>query len=319
MKNLKICLSDGTFDGIVHMYSGSAFSAIRIPRADLPLYKKELSNIGLYMLLIDNDEVYVGQSGQPLIERILSAHSGDIDRKWHTLVAFPCNNPLHDNELLFIENALCEYAHNHCPLCVTNVPSRDHCTEKYRKDHYRLKPIEIDTCNEFVADIEFYISNLRDSHFNTCFIATNMHCPVRKELCSTRTKENDFASTASISTESEKQHGIYTFYFHNKRRDAHATLEVHIRSGEVVRTILKKGTRISRGFVDCCRNKEALQERRLKYEHDGKIRDRVLLEDIIWDEPSPNDVLYFVNAASNDALEDWKSSSGKPLGTYLSQ
>ena len=77
---------------------------------ELELYENSLSLPGVYMLLIGNDTVYVGQSGLDAIgNRIVNTHSGTIDSSWHTVIGFCCvDKTIGNNELLFLENALCE-------------------------------------------------------------------------------------------------------------------------------------------------------------------------------------------------------------------
>lgn len=305
MKNLTICLPDGTFDGIVHMYSSrSAFSAIRIPRSDFSLYKDELSKIGLYMLLIGSDAVYVGQSGQPLFERIPNTHTGSIDSEWHTLVAFPCNNRLNDNELRFIENALCEYAHKHCPRCVTSSPSKGNCTAKYRKDHYRLVPMEIDACNEYVEDIEFYISHLRDTNF------THNKPDMLQKHNTQPTVIPPAVEHPTVCNTRETE----TFFFSNPARGAHgsAIIEIHLGHTKKRKAILKAGSQVS---IDVCPSAPNVAALREQYETEGKMRGRILLEDIPFD--SQSGAGAFLNGTSFDGNGQWKTSSDIKLKALL--
>lgn len=161
MRGLKIYLADGTYDGTVTMSSDSSkISAIRVAKENIQDYENELDGPGIYLLLVDLDAVYVGQTGLDTIQRrILNTHSGNIDSLWHTVLGFKFTDPnISSNELQFIENAMCEYAHAHFSKCLTTTPKRINCTKAFRKRHYHLSGVQIHTCENYIRDIEFYIS-----------------------------------------------------------------------------------------------------------------------------------------------------------------
>lgn len=157
MDKLHIYLADGTFDGPITMNSPvSKFTATRVQRMEMEQYDRDLDKPGIYFLLIGNDTVYVGQSALNTIsKRVVNPHTGTIDSMWHTLVAFACEATISTNELLFIENALCEYVYEHYGHCATINPSRTNCNATFRREHYGLNNSSIHTCNAYIKDIKF--------------------------------------------------------------------------------------------------------------------------------------------------------------------
>ena len=127
MRGLKIYLADGTYNGTVTMSSDSSkISAIRVLKEHIPDYENELDGPGVYLLLVDSGAVYVGQTGLDTIQkRIQNTHSGNIVSSWHTVLGFKfTDSTISSNELLFIENAMCEYAHAHFNRCLTTSPQK---------------------------------------------------------------------------------------------------------------------------------------------------------------------------------------------------
>lgn len=160
MRGLKIYLADGTYDDTVTMSSDSSkISVIRVKKEHIKDYENELNGPGIYFLLVASDAVYVGQTGLDTIQRrILNTHSGDIDSSWHTVLGFKfADSNISSNELQFIENAMCEYAHNHFKTCLTTSPKKMNCTRSFRKRHYHLNGGQIHTCENYIQDIEFYL------------------------------------------------------------------------------------------------------------------------------------------------------------------
>ena len=159
MNGLNLYLADGTLNGPVVMTSTSSFFySVRVKRADIPNYANDLNYPGVYMHLIGTDTVYVGQSGLSTVgKRVLSPHSGNIDNMWHTVVGFGCKNPnISNNELLFIENALCEFAHANYTNCVTISPSKSNCNATYRTGD-RDSPWSPDRFIGFLKSYLFYL------------------------------------------------------------------------------------------------------------------------------------------------------------------
>lgn len=161
MYGVKIYLADGTYNGTVTMNSDSSkISAIRVAKENIQDYENELDGPGIYLLLVGSNAVYVGQTGLDTIERrIMNTHSGDIDTSWHTVLGFKFTDPnISSNELQFIENAMCGYAHAHFNRCLTTSPKKANCTKAFRKRHYHLSGVQIHTCENYIQDIEFYIN-----------------------------------------------------------------------------------------------------------------------------------------------------------------
>lgn len=160
MRGLKIYLADGTYEGTVTMSSDSSkISVIKVKKENIKDYENELNGPGIYLLLVASEAVYVGQTGLDTIQRrILNTHSGDIDSSWHTVLGCKFADPnISSNELQFIENAMCEYAHNHFRKCLTTSPKKMNCTRSFRKRHYHLNGGQIHTCENYIQDIEFYL------------------------------------------------------------------------------------------------------------------------------------------------------------------
>ena len=167
MDNLNIYLSDGTFNSpIVEMSSPcSKFKAYKVRKEELFQYSDELNNPGLYFLVIGSSKIYVGQSNK-VGDRIFDPHTGDIDSSWFAVFAFISENlNISNNELLFLENALCEYIHNSCFICLTTSPQLSNCNERFRRKKYRLTAAQIRACNSFLDDIKFYFSVLKEYLF----------------------------------------------------------------------------------------------------------------------------------------------------------
>lgn len=160
MKNITINLVDGTFDGIITMSSLSKVKVIRVQKDRVSEASGELSQPGIYFLIVGNDSIYVGQSGLDTVgKRIMNTHSGNIDSSWHTVVGFLFSKKsVGSDQFLFIENAMCEYVHKHFVKCLTSTPAKNNCNKKYRSRHYNLTMSQIATCEEYIADIEYYIS-----------------------------------------------------------------------------------------------------------------------------------------------------------------
>lgn len=161
MRGLKIYLADGTYNGTVTMSSDSSkISAIRVAKEKIRDYDNELGGPGVYLLLVGSDAVYVGQTGLDTIQkRIQNTHSGEIDSLWHTVLGFKFTDfTISSNELLFIENAMCEYVYEHFNRCLTTSPQKKNCTKAFRKRHYHLSGVQIHTCENYIEDIKDYIS-----------------------------------------------------------------------------------------------------------------------------------------------------------------
>lgn len=140
MKNVKVFLTDGNFSGSITMTSGgSKISAIRVKKDKVSDFNNELNEAGIYLLLVGNDDVYVGESGLETIgSRIMKPHSVSIDSSWHTVVGFAiADSTIGKNELLYMENAMCERVYKKFGKCLTTVPAQKTCNAAFRKSHYK--------------------------------------------------------------------------------------------------------------------------------------------------------------------------------------
>ena len=168
MKGIQIYLADVNYDGAITMCSTtSQILATRVEKDRVSEFFNELNGPGIYFLLVGSDSVYVGQTGlDTLQKRIMKTHSGNIDTSWHTVVGFKFGNTtISSNELQYIENAMCEYAHANYGKCLTTSPTKSSCNDQYRKQHYHLSSGQIHSCEQYIKDIKHYL----DCFPNTIF------------------------------------------------------------------------------------------------------------------------------------------------------
>ena len=195
MRGLKIYLADGTYNGTVTMSSDSSkISAIRVAREKIRDYDNELGGPGVYLLLVGSDAVYVGQTGLDTIQkRIQNTHSGEIDSLWHTVLGFKFTDfTISSNELLFIENAMCEYVYEHFNRCLTTSPQKKNCTKAFRKRHYHLSGVQIHTCENYMEDIKVYISMFPAGIFPPCVEKEILHIAGKKVSATAYMSGNQF-------------------------------------------------------------------------------------------------------------------------------
>ena len=270
--------------------TASKFTAVRVKKMDLASYATELAGPGLYFLLISNDSVYVGQSGLSTVgKRILSTHSGTIDSSWHTVVGFVCTDQnIGANELLYMENALCEYVHANFPKCLTTTPSKANCNSQYRIQHYHLNSSQIHACNHYINDIKFYMSLFQPSVFPT---GVQIAAPL------VGTKE--------------------TFYFKSPARDSDGIAEILIHCGHenARQTILKAGSKVSSEVSDKFAGYQKVIADRTALESQGKLVARVLQVDVPFS--SQSGAGQFLNGTSFNGNSNWKTAAGVPLKNLL--
>lgn len=290
MNGLKICLADGTFDGAITMEStASKFTAARVDRNDVSLYSTDFAAPGVYLLMVDDDSVYVGQSGlQAVGNRILNAHAGTIDKSWHTVFGFMIATKINSNELLYIENAMCEYVYNHYPKCLTTSPSKKNCNAAYRKTHYKLNGTEIIACDQYIQDIQFYIERIPVSIFPAAH---------RKSVPATA--------------------GIDTFYFKNAKRDVDGIAEIQVHLGHQNKrtTILKAGSRVSTAVSASFSSSKKVISLRQQLEKNGQLVNRVLQQDLQF--PSQSGAGQFLNGTAFDGNLSWTTAAGVTLKSLL--
>ncbi|MCR4884641.1 MAG: hypothetical protein K6A68_13800 [Clostridiales bacterium] len=298
MKSVSIFLADTDADGAVLINSPSShFTAARIPKEELDLYENSISMPGVYMLLIGSDTVYVGQSGLDTIKnRIVNTHSGNIDSSWHTVLGFCCvDKTIGNNELLFLENALCEYVHNNFTHCATTTPTKKNCNAKFRNSHYHLGAGAILNCNQYFHDIIDYLKM-----FPHLFPGQSM---IGK-------------GTGEAQAELEEQETAL-FYANNPKRDAHGQAEIIIHTGNKGKrkAILKAGSQISTMVSDKFKSYKSVIARREELEKEGKLKDRILKADVVF--PSQSSAGEFLFGTSCNGNTTWKSTDGKLLTEYL--
>lgn len=300
MKNVNINLVNGDSDGSIIISSSSKIRTVRVEKADVAAYNSELNGPGVYFLLIGNDEIYVGQSAiDPIAKRVMNTHSGSIDSLWHTVVGFVFPpKSIGTNELLYLENAMCEYVYQNYTKCWTSSPAQKNCNEAYRNSHYGLSMGQIATCEDYVRDIEFYISLFWKGLFPA---TTPKHVPSSTPAPTPKPPVN----TA-------------TFYFKNPKRDVDGKAEIAIHTGDTTKreTVLKSGSKISIDVSDHFKSAARVKAYRDKLISSGKIKDRVLQEDVIFD--SQSGAGEFLNGTAFDGNGSWKRvEDDVPLKTLL--
>lgn len=284
MKNVNIYLPDGNFSGAVSIWSTmSSFTMIRVKREHINIYSKELARQGVYMLLMGTDYIYVGQTSHDVIlKRINDTHSLDIDTTWHTLVAFPfVGAAISNDELLYLENAMCEYIYMHYHKCATTTPSMSNCNIEYRNSHYGLTIASKISCMTYLKDMESYIGLLGD----TLFIPS-------------------------------EHPDIGQFYLVNSHRDAYGTAEIPIHQGHSGKrkTTVKAGSKVSDGILKYSGSEKIIALRKM-LEAEGKLVDRIMQVDYTFDSQSAAG--SFVNGGSFDGNQWKRISDGKPLKELL--
>lgn len=307
MNGINIHLLNTDFNGAISMESSSShFKAIRVKKDSLSLFSVDLSNPGVYLLLIENDTVYVGKTGlDDLAKRITNTHSGTIDTDWHTVLAFPCTSPsISDNELLFLENAMCEYVIKYYPKCANSSPAPKNCNAAFRNVHYKLSSASIQECKHYLDDILHYIKLFPSSIFPP---ASPVSTP---SLVSTTSSPVTPLSSPTAQTD--------TFYYDNPKRDAHgkAVIEIHCGHNGKRKTVLLKGSQISNQVSTAFTSHTSVIALRDQYEKAGKIVNRVLQEDLEF--YSQSGAGQFLNGTSFDGNGCWKTVKGDvPLKKLL--
>ena len=258
----------------------------RLEKAKVAFDQDGLNGSGIYFLLIGTNKIYVGETGlDTLKKRILNKHTGDIDKLWHTVVGFKIlDNMISKNELLYLENALCEYVHSHAEYeCLTTNPSKTVCNVAYRDKHYKLSMAQIDICKTYLKDILFYL--------------TMFPGPLFPKLINPK--------------------GLL-FQYENKKRDVHGTAEIsiHVKPGEQRIIKVKAGSKLSVDVSPHFSASASIQEKRIELEKEGKIKDRILLEDKKF--ASPTAAVEFLAGISLNGNICWKTvDEHKSLKEFL--
>ena len=283
MRGVQIYLADGDYNGAITLSStASQISATRVSKSRVSEFDNDLNGPGIYFLLIGNDSVYVGQTGFNTIkQRIMNTHTGNIDSSWHTVVGFKFSSYIGNNELLYIENAMCEFAHSNYASCLTSNPARSNCTARYRNQHYLLNAGQIHACNQYIKDIKFYISIFPNSIFPG-------------------------TSQGSVHQNSQKE----LFYFKNPRRGVSGQAEIFIHCGHTSarQAILKAGSVISADVSPNFGSHVSIENLRNQLVASGEIINRVVQQDIVFS--SQSRAGQFLNGTAFNGNINWKSVNG---------
>lgn len=287
MKSVNLYFAENDIEGALSISSNlSKIMLTRLEKAKVAFDQDGLNGSGIYFLLIGTNKIYVGETGlDTLKKRILNKHTGDIDKLWHTVIGFKIlDNMISKNELLYLENALCEYVHNHAEYeCLTTNPSKTVCNVAYRDKHYKLSMAQIDICKTYLKDILFYL--------------TMFPGPLFPEL--------------------KNPHGLL-FQYENKKRDVHGTAEIsiHVKPGEQRIIKVKAGSKLSVDVSPHFSASASIQEKRMELEKEGKIKDRILLEDKKF--ASPTAAVEFLAGISLNGNICWKTvDEHKSLKEFL--
>lgn len=296
MSGVNIHLEDCTYDGNITMeLEGSpAFRALRVKREDLKKYADFLDGRGIIMLLIGTDSLYVDQSGQETIYRRLeNTHSGELDAKWHTAAAFRCSREITTGELGFLENAVCEAIYLRTNFVnLTPAPAKADCNTQYRRKHYELDAEMLRRCEEYEREIITYLSCFP----YTIFPRTNLSAPAK----------NDWMWSDKLTD---------IFFYTRKDKSCYGWAEIPVLCGKTTKrhVILRKGSKLSANISRSINDKIGIQRRTL--EHQGKIVDGILMEDLTFDSPSAAGM--FLTGRSFDGNVEWKTDERIPLKDLL--
>ena len=297
MQGLRIYLADGNYDGPVIVSSDSSkISAIRVAKENMDTYEKELSGLGIYLLLFEEDSVYVGQTGLSLLKRqLVRKHSKKIDKKWHTVFAFKIATDVSEDELLFIRNAIAEYAYHNFKKCLAGSLTKQKCNSEYRCGHYNLNDSQIEICNQYVRDIEFYLNFIPKTIFPSKFNAL---------------KSNKVESDGRVTK-------LFRCVDGKRKASAQARITFYPGKDKDITTVVRAGSTIRRfqgmgiGEIE----KKVAQERE-KYIQAGKIDGSILQEDITFSAPSF--AASFILGKASTGLDNWKSmDKGMLLRSYI--
>lgn len=315
MKRLSILLADGNYDGDVTLKSSkSKIVAVRATRETFQMYTSELNHVGVYILMLGSNTVYVGQTGRECIDRVFKSHTDGLERNWHTALAFSFpNSSISENELKYIENALCEYAHKNYD-CKTQTPAEANCTIEYRdrQNHYNLDTWQMLNCKDYIKDILFYIDQFPHS---SIFPPQHIPSPTSNDTATSVIVE----SSEPVQTTNTPEETAL-FHYHNSSRgvDGYAEIAIHLGSASPNRdVVLKRGAVF--GAISTAPSfattANKIKKKRDELSRNGDLVRNVLQVDIPIN--NTNFALEVLTGVSLSAPENWKTADGTKLKDLL--
>lgn len=313
MEHVNIDLYSGNFDGCIKISSlNSSVSVARVTRKGLganpEIYPEVLKYPGVYMLLVGNNQIYVGETTDTIESRIKQAHKGTLkkgklDETWHTVIAFSTTRPAIGKEIVkYLENMLCEYVYTQAEYkCITDSPNKKECTAKYRKNKYLSY---FQTASTLEKDIKEYLTFFEKGLFMP---GAEAIAPVEMMEAVPETVQpaeyNMPNDNASVS-----QPKMMLFSYTNKNGvHCNAEIEVFPTHKTKRKIILKKGSRLSDSVspYPALNRSDFVKQERQRYEKTGHIQNHVIEQDIVLSETSPSLALALVTGTSHSGNKDW--------------
>lgn len=227
--------------------------------------------------------------------QLVRKHSKKIDKKWHTVFAFKIAADVSEDKLLFIRNAIAEYAYHNFKKCLAGSLTKQKCNSEYRCGHYNLNDSQIEICNQYVRDIEFYLNFIPKTIFPSKFNAL---------------KSNKVESDGRVTK-------LFRCVDGKRKASAQARITFYPGKDKDITTVVRAGSTIRRfqgmgiGEIE----KKVAQERE-KYIQAGKIDGSILQEDITFSAPSF--AASFILGKASTGLDNWKSmDKGMLLRSYI--
>lgn len=312
MSHVNIDLHSGIFDGCIRIHSSSSkVTVARVARkgsgADPNIYPEVLRHPGVYMLLVNHNQIYVGQTSDSIAVRIQKPHKGELpphelDRLWHTVIAFAIQDDYcHDQILKYLENMLCEYVHSNVHYkCITSSPTKESCTKKFRKENYTAV---LQEC----AVYEETIKNYLDLFPKGLFMPTNETLPSSPAHPSNET-------SISLHRIADSPSSNWHEFVYTGQNGLSGKVLIEIENGRSKKAQLQAGSIISANISDSClRN---ARNKRSEAENNGTVINRVVQVPIDCD--SANEAIQFLTGNSKSAPASWKSAvNGKKLEEFL--
>lgn len=315
MEHVNIDLYSGNFDGCIKISSlNSSVSVARVTRKGLganpEIYPEVLKYPGVYMLLVGNNQIYVGETTDTIESRIKQAHKGTLkkgklDETWHTVIAFSTTRPAIGKEIVkYLENMLCEYVYTQAEYkCITDSPNKKECTAKYRKNKYLSY---FQTASTLEKDIKEYLTFFEKGLFMP---GAEAIAPVEMMEAVPETVQpaeyNMPNDNASVS-----QPKMMLFSYTNKNGvHCNAEIEVFPAHPQKRRIVLKNGGQISGSVSGSAKfgYRERVKKERQENKVNGKIKNNILQEDIVLSGVASSYAVAFLTGTSHSGNIDWKT------------